>query len=276
MLRFFARSVSCLVPPAPRMGSEERVFVPRKEKIRGCADDLNVCGFRRRHRLFARERQPHRRRFVRRADWGTRIPACASGAVPPVAAMGECGCALHICGLIPARHPTRWSSSAARSAGRQFDPQNMIRRRHCLFARERRPHRRRFVRRADWGTRIPACASGAVPPVTAMGECGCARPYLRPHTGKTPYSMVFFRRPQRVAVPEHMIHAVVCARRRATGTVGHGCRIGGGRSRNRCMKRIARRRLAAGCGMPCTGHDRRGGGIRATISLCGSDKGPCG
>ena len=46
MLRFFARSVSCLVPPAPRMGSEERVFVPRKEKIRGCADDLNVCGFR--------------------------------------------------------------------------------------------------------------------------------------------------------------------------------------------------------------------------------------
>ena len=195
MLRFFARSVSFLAPPAPRMGSEERVFVPRKEKIRGCADDLNVCGFRRRHRLFARERQPHRRRFVRRADWGTRIPACASGAVPPV---------------------------------------------------------------------------------TAMGECGCARPYLRPHTGKTPYSMIFFRRPQRVAVPERMIHAVVCARRRATGTVGHGCRIGGGRSRNRCMKRIARRRSAAGCGMPCTGHDRRGGGIRATISLCGSDKGPCG
>ena len=42
-----------------------------------------------------------------------------------------------------------------------------------------------------------ALRSGAVPPVTAMGECGCARPYLRPHTGKTPYSMVFFRRPQR-------------------------------------------------------------------------------
>ena len=42
-----------------------------------------------------------------------------------------------------------------------------------------------------------ALRSGAVPPVAAMGKCGCARPYLRPHTGETPYSMIFFRRPQR-------------------------------------------------------------------------------
>lgn len=93
MLRFFARSVSCLVPPAPRMGSEERVFVPRKEKIRGCADDLNVCGFR---------CASVRRRAARGGDERMRSPPSLSaasyrrdtlldGLLPPSAESGGAG-----------------------------------------------------------------------------------------------------------------------------------------------------------------------------------------
>ena len=115
--------------------------MPRKEKIRGCADDLNVCGFR-----------------------------CASV-------------------------------------------------------------RRRAARGGDGRMRVRP-------------------PYLRPHTGETPYSMVFIRRPQRrpaIRPAEHDPAPALSLRTRATAASAKICSPGGLGHSNSCV-RVRRRATRGGDG----------------------------
>ena len=90
-----------------------------------------------------------------------------------------------------------------------------------------------------------ALRSGAVPPVAEMNECGALRPYLRPHTGETPYSMIFFRRPQRrpaIRPAEHDPAPAPSLRTRATAASVKIRSPGGLGHSNSCVR--VRRRAA--------------------------------
>ena len=90
-----------------------------------------------------------------------------------------------------------------------------------------------------------ALRSGAVPPVAEMNECGALRPYLRPHTGETPYSMIFFRRSQRrpaIRPAEHDPAPAPSLRTRATAASVKIRSPGGLGHSNSCVR--VRRRAA--------------------------------